>query len=474
MIAGLLTACEDFLNQEPQSDISKEEALDDFVSISYALNGAYNGLVLSADYYAEFMMYYPDLTGGNARVREDLSQNAGDILRRMYSFEISEIDDLYNYEEIYEVLNSVNNIINAVPSITDAAQEDKDRILGEALALRALIHFDLLRCFAQPFNYTADAGHPGIVILTETPDPDVQLPRNTVGEGYDQVISDLENAINLLPESNTRIRFTALSASALLSRVYLYAEEWSLAAAAANRVIDNSLTSLTDSANYNKMWDNDYLGDEILLKVLNNSNLNSLSDLFGTVPDEAPLITVSQDLVNLFDPQDVRSLLVGQETYDQGTYTITRKYPYQNLRANAIPVLRLAEIYLNRAEAYAELNREELALADLNAVVRRASPSAGEIMLSGEDLKERILEERRKELAFEGHLLFDLNRRKQGVVREDCNQQVFNCNLSYPNDRFIQPFPLGALSGNNNLIQNNGYQIFQINKQLNNVNYAEF
>lgn len=453
----IIASCEDFLDQEPRSEISKEEALDDFLSLSFALNGAYNGLVLSSLYYAEFMMYYPDITGGNLKIRQDLSENAGEPFRELYNFQVAELSDRDNYEEMYEVLNSVNNVINAVPNIIDASQEEVDGVLGEALALRALIHFDLLRVFAQPYNYTSDASHPGIIVLTESPDPDEELTRSSVADGYNQVVRDLEDAISLLPNTNIRARFNQLSAKALLSRVFLYMEEWSRTASLANEVINDSRTALVDSSSYVMIWDNNYLGNEIILKILNNSNQNTLSDLFGTVPGEVPILTVTTDYENLLTDSDVRSRLIQEQSYDEGTYRITTKYPYQNLSANAVPVLRLSEIYLNRAEAYAELNREELALADLNTIIQRADPSAEELILSGQDLLNRIFEERRKELAFEGHLLFDLNRNKRDVIRSDCNPGVINCNLAYPDYRYIQPFPLGAISGNRNLVQNEGY-----------------
>ena len=102
------------------------------------------------------------------------------------------------------------------------------RILGEALFLRALCHFDLCRVYAQPYNYTSDASHLGVPILLKTPGPDDNVSRESVKKVYLQILADLERAADCFGGiESSGIYYASLQAvNALYSRVYLYMEDW--------------------------------------------------------------------------------------------------------------------------------------------------------------------------------------------------------------------------------------------------------
>jgi len=115
--------------------------------------------------------------------------------------------------------------------------------------------------------------------------------------------------------------------------------------------------------------------------------------------------------------------------------------------------IRLSEMYLIRAEANARLANMTNALTDLNTIRERSNLLPLEITAN---VLESIFLERRRELAFEGHLLFDIARYKKDVNRNlGCIANT--CNLSYPSNYFILPIPASSTDLNENIQQNEGY-----------------
>lgn len=462
--ATSLSGCDSFLFQEPTTDISRNEALNDISNAENALIGAYNLTMRSNATYRSFLSYYADLTGGNAAVNPGLSASANASLRRISEFNSFSTGTVDAYSNLYEILNAVNNVINAAPSLPDATQEQKDRLLGQALGLRALVHFDLVRLYAQPYTYTDDASHVGIVVLTESPAPFEEVARSTVHDAYDQIVDDLERSIELLDgDAFNPVLINAVNARALLSRVFLYQEDWARVVAVSNEVISNPSTELADTDEMVEMWENGYTRNEFLLRLDGSANaVYTLSNEWGNrVSDTPPDLTVTADLADLYTPDDVRGQgdgrLIQPVIYDGDTTLATLKYPEPSSQEpNDVALLRLAEVYLNRAEAYAELGRPDPARDDLNAIRQRANPAAEPVATSGGELVRQILEERRRELAFEGHYFFDRTRRQQGVDRQYCENRPF-CDVAYPSERFVLPIPENAVAANALLTQNEGY-----------------
>ena len=123
-----------------------------------------------------------------------------------------------------------------------------------------------------------------------------------------------------------------------------------------------------------------------------------------------------------------------------------------------VSIIRLSEVYLNRAEARANLGNDAGAQADIDIIRQRANPGAAAVTATGAALKTEVYNERRAELAFEGHRIFDINRRKQSLARVlDCTAGTGACNLSYPNNLFILPIPDGETNSNPDITQNPGY-----------------
>jgi tetratricopeptide (TPR) repeat protein len=464
LLVLLLASCDGFLYQEPTTEISRDDALDDAESVESALYGAYNLTMRRGDTYRSFLTYYADLAGGNATFSPGLSSGAETELRRIEAFDGLSDETVEAYTALYELLYAVNNVANAVPDLPDATDAQKDRLLGQALGLRAMVHFDLVRLYAQPYRFTDDASHIGIVVLTESPRPDEQIPRTSVDDAYDQIVDDLEQSIELLDGEPFNPRFiNAVNARALLSRVYLYQGEWANVVTLCNEVIDSEATTLAPTEDLVEMWENGYTRNEFLLRLDGSANVTyTLSAEWGNrVSDTGPTLTATSDIIDLYPDGDRRGLgpdrLIRETDDDGNTVFSPQKYPEPpSQEPNNVSVIRLAEVYLNRAEAYANLNRDDPAQDDLNTIRRRAHPSAEPVTATGAALIDEILLERRKELAFEGHLLFDRTRNGRGVERDYCDGATW-CNEAYPNPRFILPIPLDAMNANDALVQNDGY-----------------
>ena len=338
--------------------------------------------------------------------------------------------------------------------------------------MRGLAYFDLARMYCQPYSAgTTNLGVP-VVLVTENGYP----ARNTVGETYDRVVADLKDAIALLPVTNKRgddaAYATKVAAQALLAKVYLYMENWAEAASYATTVIGTAGLSLFSADDYTT-WDNKGYwgsggpGKEIIFQV-DGSEGNSSHPWWDAIsymmdPGGYGDCAASLDVLNLYEAGDVRADLFLQPDDYPGEYW-SLKYPGRLGRTPHrefnVPVLRLAEMYLIRAEAI--LNGASVAgataLDDYNAIrTNRGLAAAGAVTLSD------IYAERRRELCFEGNELFDLARTQRSLVRNDytglSNKDIpFTAGgTALVNYKWAMPIPQAEIDANVNCEQNPGY-----------------
>ncbi len=479
-IALLGTACEGFLDVEPQDEISREEALDNIENVRIAMIGAYSALA-NSNYYRRNFPLYPETVGHiqpspNASDLEDfLSGGLTNTAVNTYveanyrtfnaNYENSQLGAFY--EVGYGLLRRANDLIEAIPRLERGSPEELNSLLGEALALRAIGHFDLLRLFAQPPNFTPDASHPGIVLLDRPLSVFESPGRSTVAACYALIVSDLEQAIELIgPDArrtNERIWLSPQLASGLLARVEAYRGNWERVVELASPVIEDPAYGLIDTENYLDAWLSRDLFPEAIMAVDfqqgSAEGINSYAAVIGAAVeeeelDDEPVCRISNDLLALFAEEDIRlGLFEGNGAGD----TLSLKYPLERDVVTDFPLLRLAELDLLRAEAYANIGQEAAARADYDIVHQRALPGAEPTVLSGQALLDEIFAERRRELHLEGHLLFDLARTGRDIDRDFCLPANPNCLLAYPDFRYILPIPLEALEANPNLTQNEGY-----------------
>lgn len=471
-----LQSCSDFLEQEPGTQTSIDELLQNKKGVLQALTGLY--YELEANMRGERYAVYADLQGGNIKFSPVSSGNSrGQIsppinIEQAYSFDDQALTSNFKtfYDTSYDIINQANLILEYTPGLTDATQAEKNQIKAEALTIRAYAHFLLSLVYSQDYKYTSDASHLGIVCNTESIKAGIKYPaRKTVAETYSIIINDLATAIDnyssqsLLP-GQTYSLFNVNNTKALLARVYLQKGDWNNAYTTANDVITTSGITLSASADYVAQWTQpDLPVSEILLEFATRRDsedivMSSMSQVFGyTTSTSYQRYVASNDLVNLYESNDLRKqLFLTQplQTLVNGVltnvnYNFTKKY-----QDNAGYVaFRLSEMYLIRAEAALETNRSDAAMADINIIRARANAT---LLTNTTNLKENILLERRKELCFEGHLFFDLVRNHKNISRTDGCIST-NCSLTYPSLKFVLPIPTYNTNLNPNLQQNDSY-----------------
>jgi starch-binding outer membrane protein, SusD/RagB family len=291
--------------------------------------------------------------------------------------------------------------------------------------------------------------------LSTNADKNALLARSPCGDAYAQMIKDLQAAIQLLPDTAINTIPTRYAALALLSRVYLSKKEWSLAAATASAVIDAGKFALPLELNQVFIANS---AETIFQWAPVLENFNSAEGVLflpasNTVP---PTYVVTQALVNAFELGDLRkthwlkTIVTGREIH---------YFPYKyQVRFSTEPVeynivLRLAEQYLIRAEARARQDQIAAAVADINAIRKRAALKNIPTTINRNECMHAIQQERRTEFFAEwGHRWFDLKRTGKAdsvlSIAKGANWQITDQ---------LYPIPQSELDVAPNLKQNPGY-----------------
>lgn len=465
VLALSFSSCKKFLEKEPFGKISKTIVFENVEGATLALNGSYK---LMLNYYRSEYGMYNDVASDNVTSVGGAEQ----AMLTQFNFSSTPDDEVsapgYIWLKIFEALNNINNVINAIPQLKAEFPNqinELEALEGQALALRALCHLDLSKVYAQPYNFTADASHLGIPVLTKTPNPGALVERKTMKEVYTQILIDLNTALPLLQKYNNtnQVVINYQSALALLSRVYLYKGDWAQSVNFANQVINDNTFTLATSGNYKTIFiDNAEVAPkiEVLFELTNKGYLTiASSDICNVFSDtKAGRYSASTKILGLLTQDDIRkdnmfTPIIG--------YSFTKKFGDGAASATKfnVKVIRLSEVYLNRAEANWNLGKYAEAAEDIRVISQRAHPN--QIIAinynSTADLYKQIADERNRELCFEGHRLFDLNRRKENLVRGgDCNSTI--CSLTYPNNKFVLPITRKELDANTAMKQNPGYQ----------------
>lgn len=441
------SSCKKFLQEEPYNQIALQDIFKDFEGARTVLVGCYDQLK-ETSYYLRDMSVYADMAGGNIKHSRASAQFQLETYRLANSPQNNDMAGFYT--TAYNLLYRCNTIIDNVDRIQDADSTRKNRMLADAYTIKAMVQFDLARVFAQAPAFTNDASHTGIILrVVNTPVVAPQGSPSTVKQVYDAVIADAEKAIQFYRNSidiyngDTKVWLNEDAVKALLTRVHLYNNQWQQVVTYSSQLISSNQYPLISFGNYNTAWrGKNKLVESIFELAYGNRIGGSLGDYYNPTRDLGQL-AATDDLLNLYDAADVRgrSSMFISAVKDGKTWFYTKKYLGVNDTANNIRLFRISEVILSRAEAYAELNDFTNALLDLNRIRKRANPAAVDFVSNDKNaIINEILNERRRELCFEGHLLFDLSRKKQNVVRTDCIG--LNCIVAYPDPKFIVPFPV--------------------------------
>ncbi len=429
----LLNSC-NVLNVESEDSIPASEAFKNKKGIEQGVLGSYDAMQ-SLSYYGRTFSLFPDLSSDDLKhPTEATSSEYAQVDGHVILPENSAVEG--TWDAIYNTINTANSVIVKVPDMTDMTDEEKNSALGELYFIRALCHFNLVNLFgAVPIKTSPTVGVANL-----------NAKRDDVESVYTQIITDLTFAEeNLTASFSTKTRASKYAAKALLARVYLYQENYEAAYQEANKVIleggytflDNYADIFADDGSAETIFEVDFAADD-RNRIAEYNFPKTLNGRYEVAP--------TTSIINAFSAEDKRKNAT--IAYD-GVNAYAKKYDDLSTGADNVIVLRLAEMYLIRAEAEAHLGNPVIKNIqdDINIIRSRAGLS-NTTAATTSALIAAIEEERRLEFAFEGHRWFDLIRTGRAVSVID---ELDDARMT------LYPIPSGEVLTNNLMKQNPGY-----------------
>jgi hypothetical protein len=445
LIILVISACSKKLDVPPQNTVTPDQikTADDVKAVLFGGYSTWqNANAMGEKYntFGELLVNNGDLNwAGTFETYGDLHQNS----------QVTTSPEVYEvWANSYHTINVANLVLSKLSILSGA---EKTAIEGEAKFFRGVTYYYLINLFAPAYTAgnTAGAGVPLILQPVSGYDPARdKLPRASIEAVYTQIVSDLVDAGAKMPVSSPSFRTNKYAALAFLSRVYLSQAKYTEAATAANTVIESGEFSLVSS--FDKEFNNASNSSEDIFAIQQTSQSNvgttdfGMATFYSTVPAGRGEIQVSDDHIAKYEAGDAR----GEFFYDGTSISGTDGMMTTKWRDiyKAIPVIRLAEMYLTRAEANFRKGGTPIGpntpLDDVNEIRNRADlGSLGSIANADVIVRERYLE-----LAFEGERYFTVKRLKLAVNGHPAN---------FP--RLILPVPQREIDLGNALPQNQGY-----------------
>lgn len=499
LIAGL-ASCKKDLVIEPRQSIRTENALVTRENINAAIIGVYARLK-NLRVYGRDLIAVAEALGDNATFTNRSGRLVAENLNNPGAH-------FANWQQSYFAIAEINLIIEAIPSLqlTPAVTPaERNGWVGQLYFLRALFYHDLMRAYAyEPNMGVPGQDRGGVPIMVKTPktieEAVATLPaRASVNDVYSLIYRDLDSAVTNLqnPQPFSPYFATRIGAQALYARVALYRGDYTTAKTMADNVI-NSLSQtdvrLDNTSSYVSGWSGqrhteslfevrfqnqtENLGVNESLQTSYTSILTRGNNLvvggFGDLVTNATfrgLVGITQAGISSFPglaitarTDDVRNLLfeVGSPARGPAAVECTKfigKNGFPNL--DNIPLIRLPEVYLIRAEAMSALGSPVLnlsaALNDLRLLKQNrysnyatTQQTFDNNLTTQSPLFEEVLRQRRIEFAFEGHRWFDLKRLGRFPAGK--------ANLpAYTDFKMLAPIPVREVDNNPNLVQNFNY-----------------
>jgi hypothetical protein len=483
-IVGIITVCifniscsKGFLEVNTQKDVTRQGYVKDLATLEHYHNGIY--ILLSRDYEDGIGAAYPELAADNLK-----PVTTGDYKALIPHYiwnqqSIASVETELDQNSVnsnglwrgsgYAIIRLCNFELEEIGKYRSENPQKADKMKGEVLAIRAMIHFRLVNCFAQPYTFTNNASHPGIPYITFS-DPTTGYSRNTVKEVYEKIIQDLNAAVDLLPPVVIDIRqMNYAAAKGLLAKVSLFKEDYIKAKQLSEELIQQYPLMTISNGYPDAVYDNRPISQtESLFQIAPIRISSSNASLFINTCLQYPAFLMfqpTQDIVDILmeNPNDVRNKWVSSS----GGTIIAKKFPVGlavitpaiSIKTNAYypSIIRSSELVLTAAEASAKLNQEDIARDHLNSLRLRADNTILPVTATGPALLDSIYKERRKELCFEGWRLFDLQRWHAGVHRKDVHPDYPQAkDLNFPNNKAISPIPIEEVNVAG-LLPNPGY-----------------
>ena len=473
-LGALLTAsCQkETLDQAPQASLSAAGAIKDAATVNAATLGIYSGFQ-SGNYYGLRYHIFADLYADNIRNTGTFS-SFKQFENKTLLADNTEISAMWN--SMYSTINRANAVIAAVPGIADPTLV-KDNVLAEARILRANVYFDLIRYWGGSntgFNKAGGVGVPLVLTPTLVEADAAPRARATEAAVLAQINADLDFAINVATFTNTNATTGRVSkdyAKALKARVALYMGDYATALSLSNELIASGRYSLTPGVTYRDIWANKNTKESLWEIQFEPTNSNSIAFFYYTTGNGGRNeIAAFSTLNSAHEAGDVRTAI---NTTTQGGAAATAtaaanfktlKYTRVGTGDDNVVMFRLAELYLIRAEARAQLGGAANlvdALADVNVIRVRAGLAANTTATTTATLITAILKERRVEFAHEGHRFFDLKRTNTLVstITNSTGQSVFGIIGTTDNGfKALWPIPQREVLTSGGIIaQNTGY-----------------
>jgi hypothetical protein len=443
-----MTCCDSFVEVDlPKSQLTNVTVFEDYATASAALTDIYSKIRDKGL-----------LTGTSSGI----SNRLGNYTDEMNSFGTPKNPtlDFFNntllpstpaiaeyWNLTYNQLYAVNALIEGVEASTALSAENKKKLLAEAYFIRALLHFYLVNLFGD-VPYITQTDYKSNSVVT----------RMSTDKVYGHILTDLENAINLLPENynnKARVQPNQFTAKALLARVYLYQGAWAEAGNAASAVINYTTLYLLEE-NIARVFLNDTKETIWQLQAAKSGKNTDEAATFIFFSGPPPLVALSTNLVNSFTAGDLRKTnWIKKVSSGSNNWYHAYKYKETNFTPASKEysiVFRLTEQYLIRAEARTQQGDLIGAKEDLNKIRHRAG-LGDTSAITQQEILDAVLQERRWEFFTEyGHRFFDLKRSGQ------INTVLSNVKLGWNSSDALFPIPQTELSANPNLRpQNPGY-----------------
>lgn len=450
LTALIMSSCEKVLDISPTVELADEVALNSTVGLQAALMGAYdkiqNGYLYGGRYWIS-----RDMIAGTVRISglQNTVFEELQMLNKTMSGQSNLIVQV-TWQVSYEAIGIINRLLEFLPKVNDAEMTDdvRERIEGEAKFIRAIVFFELTRLYSYDVQ---GIGPLAVPIFTEPLGPFDKPARASMDDAYTQIIQDLEDATTLLQGKNTQGRATDVGAQAFLSRVNFYKGDWNAVETAANYVIAK-FAGQPNGGLADDVLDCFTAGNphpEVLFAVLSSTTDDATGTFRGyyRIASNAKFSIDGSYLgkigSHVISGQDDARARVDHAFINVEGKVFTTKF---DVEYHSAPVIRLAEVYLNRAEARVNLGRGADAAQDLNVVRNRSGVNS----LSGSATLNDCEVERTIELNLEGDYLHNMIRLQKSNFAKDIQGNRYN----WDDVRLKFPIPKSQLDVNENLVQN--------------------
>lgn len=432
VMLNTFSSCKKFLDIDSPNDVNSDHVITSGDGLISARIGMYNSLQSDA-YYGGYFPLMIDAYSDNGAAGGYDSPQLNQFNDKSLGADNIFIDNFW--VAAYNAVYTANQILANVDAIEDPSLMDEVRsdVKGEALTVRAMAHFDLLRTFGEHWDVNSNLGIP---LVLDATDPLQARGRNTVQECYDAILADLNNALVLVSNddveagdgSKTPAYITQYFVNGLLARVYLYMQDYENASVKAAGVINDDIFIVVNNPAliYTTKLSSESIF-ELQFNVQDQSQYNNLTYVRGDALRVDVSFLANENLHEFFlnRPGDVRAASVDFDPeHNDGSIQPdgrTEKYRGEETKDNSAYIMRISEMYLIAAEAKGVSGG---GVDDLNAL--RHNRGLGDLFPEDFDTPEAFMntvqDERRAELNFEGHRYFDLAR--IGKVSEVIGESV--------------------------------------------------